>query len=837
MTSNASPIFNIAAGAVLNLNAKLGAGSSSAEYSKTGGGTLVLGAHNGGGTSWNFSNGRFTVSQGIVRITHSSGAGHTSNRYTVSSGATLELAANYISNNGTLTLNGSGVNGVGAVYASQEATINSGTGSVILNTATTIGVADTKSLTISQSITGSRVLTKIDAGQLVLSGANTYSGGTTVAGGLLTIGTGGSLGSGTGVLTVNAGVLDLNGGNAGAGNFRGDGGTILNNATGTQSILTLGQNNGTGGIYQGVVADNSAGTGTIALAKIGAGAISLSGANTYTGGTTISGGLLNFMNTGAKPASGTVMVEATGAIGLGVGEAGFFSSADLDALYAGTMAGVTMDPLSGVGIDTSAGDFTYGTSQGGDLSLAKLGDNILTLTGSHSHTGGTTLYGGTLQLGASATMGAASNTLTCGSASTLDLGGTSQTQGNLALTMNTGTATLINGNLTLSGPSELVLAPSVLTSAALVADASGLGSLTINKPLHALVVAGATGSTTSQSSSLILSAGTNTITAAALEIGTRGAANTAGLINSGSVLLGTTNTIDTDSVRIGATRSEGNLSFQTSGLGGNPSVSFRGVAGGETRVSSFLVGYNSAGTIAGPSQTADFSPGSIDGRFGTLTVSRGDSAAGNNPSVNGNFAMGTGTLDATEIFISDNGIGGGNTPNTGTFIQNAGEVAVGTLTLGRRVGTSAAPSLRPTYHLGTATTGAVLRAGSIIAGAGVSASNSTRNIVWNNGTIRNLDSTTDLTINGSDPEKASDLIQIELAGTGQHVFHADGDRSITLGSATTVWGSGALTKDGPGTVILSGVNTYTGDTIVAAGTLSLRHPDLYGEIAVYCETQ
>ena len=56
-----------------------------------------------------------------------------------------------------------------------------------------------------------------------------------------------------------------------------------------------------------------------------------------------------------------------------------------------------LDPGANIGIDTTAGNFTYATAmEMSRLGLAKLGSNTLTLTGSNSYTGGTTITGGTL---------------------------------------------------------------------------------------------------------------------------------------------------------------------------------------------------------------------------------------------------------------------------------------------------------------------------------------------------------------------------------------------------------------------------------------------------------
>jgi autotransporter-associated beta strand protein len=84
-------------------------------------------------------------------------------------------------------------------------------------------------------------------------------------------------------LTVNGGILDLNGTNQTVGTFSGTGGTILNNLTGTNT-LTFGA--AANASYSGVIADNNnAGSGILALFKNGSGTETLTGANTYSGAT------------------------------------------------------------------------------------------------------------------------------------------------------------------------------------------------------------------------------------------------------------------------------------------------------------------------------------------------------------------------------------------------------------------------------------------------------------------------------------------------------------------------------------------------------------------------
>jgi autotransporter-associated beta strand protein len=212
------------------------------------------------------------------------------------------------------------------------------------------------------SSTGSVI--KAGTGLLILSGAGTYSGATTISAGTLQIGAGGSTGtlSGTSGITNNA--------------------TLAFNRTGTLAM-------------------SAPISGSGVVNQIGTGIVTLSGANSYSGGTNVNSGTLTYLNTGARPATGTTTVAAGATLGLGVATSGsFFTSADIDNLFAGTMTNVTNDAASRVGIDTTAGNFTYGTSIASTTrGLTKLGTNTLTLTGTNAYTGMTTIAAGTLDVG------------------------------------------------------------------------------------------------------------------------------------------------------------------------------------------------------------------------------------------------------------------------------------------------------------------------------------------------------------------------------------------------------------------------------------------------------
>ncbi len=173
--------------------------------------------------------------------------------------------------------------------------------------------------------------------------------------------------------------------------FLTDNGAVLNVLPGRN--ITIGQ------ILEDASGDNGV------LRKTGAGVLTLAGANTYSGGTVVSNGTLALATAASKPGTGTIDVLAAGALGLRVGGAGFFSVTDVENLWANALAGVTMDPAARVGIDTTEGDLTYGTSQS-TRGLIKLGANTLTLTGDHTYAGGTEIHNGVLQIGDGGTTGA-----------------------------------------------------------------------------------------------------------------------------------------------------------------------------------------------------------------------------------------------------------------------------------------------------------------------------------------------------------------------------------------------------------------------------------------------
>jgi autotransporter-associated beta strand protein len=163
---------------------------------------------------------------------------------------------------------------------------------VVLGALGTINDAGFGGITMGGSVSGLYGLIASN-GVVTLSGSNSYAGDTTVSGTLM-VGSSAAIPNGIGKGNVILdGTLDLNGTNA-AVNGLNSAGTVDNTSAISASTLTIGNNNQSSS-FSGVV-QNSGGT-NLALVKVGTGTLSLSGVNTYAGGTTLNGGLLLGNNT------------------------------------------------------------------------------------------------------------------------------------------------------------------------------------------------------------------------------------------------------------------------------------------------------------------------------------------------------------------------------------------------------------------------------------------------------------------------------------------------------------------------------------------------------------
>ena len=253
----------------------------------------------------------------------------------------------------------------------------------------------------SVPISGSGVLIKDGSGDFYGNNASTYSGGTTLLAGTLHPGI--SLGNTSGPLTVNGGTVLLGFSTLQIGALNGSAGLITPSTSSFSTLFTITVGTGDGnGSYGGSIQDSgpSFNRFPVGLTKVGLGTQMLTGSNTYTHGTQISGGILQAKFPGSLPNLGSVSIAGGATMAVNVGGANEWATSNLDSLR----TSAAFNPGSALGIDTSDGDFTYGSNFGGSFGLTKLGANTLTLLGTVSYTGPTLVAAGTLLIPHSASL-------------------------------------------------------------------------------------------------------------------------------------------------------------------------------------------------------------------------------------------------------------------------------------------------------------------------------------------------------------------------------------------------------------------------------------------------
>jgi fibronectin-binding autotransporter adhesin len=172
---------------------------------------------------------------------------------------------------------------------------------------------------------------------------------------------------------------------------------------------TVRANWGAPALTVGVAGGSGAFSGTIqnaiSLTKTGGGVQTLSGASTYSGPTTVNGGVLEATRTAALPnfSSGTSSVTSGAVLAVQAQSANApngWTSGNIDSLTGNSNA--VFAAGSSLGVDVVGSDaFTRSTafSLPSDVGLMKLGSGALILTAPNTYTGPTTIAGGTLQLG------------------------------------------------------------------------------------------------------------------------------------------------------------------------------------------------------------------------------------------------------------------------------------------------------------------------------------------------------------------------------------------------------------------------------------------------------
>ncbi|HLX60677.1 MAG TPA: C25 family cysteine peptidase [Planctomycetota bacterium] len=259
------------------------------------------------------------------------------------------------------------------------------------------------------------------------------------------------------VLVNTGGTFDLNGANESIAALGGSGGTVTNSSATSNSFFTIGNATGSSAnTFPGVIQDGA--TMKVSLAKAGAATQTLTGANTFTGGTQISAGILS-VNTISDSGTSALGPAASGVTLTGgtlqyTGTAAVTTTRSFNALGTGT--GGTLDVNNAAGVLNINSQFSF-TAQ---ATVNKVGAGTLSLQGA---TGNTNLIAnvqaGTLALAktSSATVHAVDGISAIVAGATVKITGTGGDQ--ILGSGPTGPAGLVNmggGTFDLGGQSESI---------------------------------------------------------------------------------------------------------------------------------------------------------------------------------------------------------------------------------------------------------------------------------------------------------------------------------------------------------------------------------------------